>query len=238
MNALQKLLTTVRDRKWCVQPYCTTCGARDYRQAIHDNAAALVEALKTARISELRSSFPEIFIDDALRLLMMELASPIGPMHISSRALGLELEGTEAGEYLAGMRRHAAGVVRKREERETFQSPDVAAERRRLKKQARRGQHELRTQRKREREAVIAAAVRGFEGLSPTQAIGRLMRGEAGFPLYRLPEAQVEAMAGVLAGLSDGELARLREQVPVTRAAPLARLSRAIDRELRAGGRE
>jgi tetratricopeptide (TPR) repeat protein len=118
MDALHELLTTARDRLWCVQPHCTTCGARDYRQAIRDNAVALVEALKTTRIGELEHECPDIRIDDALRLLFMELANPFGPLLGVTMTADAELAGTEAGEYLTRMRRHEERLIEDRAEAE------------------------------------------------------------------------------------------------------------------------
>ena len=234
MDALQTLLTTARDKRWCVKRYCTTCGAREYRQAIHDNAAGLLEALKVARLDELRRQFREIHFDDALRLLLMELADPFGPLVGVTLTADAELGGTEAGEYLTRMRRHEERLVEERARRAEYASPAAAAERRRLKREATLARSAERASRKAVRDAEIGGAVAAFSKISPTDAMERISRGEVGFPLYRVPEAQIEAMTKVLADLSNGGLAQLRERVPLTRAAPLARLSRAIGTELRA----
>jgi hypothetical protein len=234
MDAIQTLLTTARDKRWCVKPYCATCGAREYRQAIHDNAVALVDALKSARLDELRRQFREIHVDDALRLMLMELADPFGPLLGVTRTADVELGGTEAGEYLTRMRRHEERLVEERARRAEYASPAAAAERRRLKKEARLARSAERTSQKAVRDAEIGGAVAAFAKTSPTDAVERISRDEAGFPLYRLPEAQVTTLVTALASLSDENLVRLRKVVPVTRAMPLALLSRGIDGEVRA----
>ena len=236
MAALHELLTTARDRHWCVRPYCTTCGARDYRRAIHANAVALVEALKTTRIGELEQEFGDIDIDYALRLLMMELANPFGPLLLKTMALEFELEGTEAGEYLAGMRRHEQGVARERAERAAFQTPAAAAERRRVKAERRLAAQADREEGKRKRDAEAEGASHTFADLPPQEALRRIIQGPVGFPLYRLPADSIEAMIDALGASTEEELRRLRERVPITRAAPLARLSRGIEAELRSRG--
>lgn len=234
MNALHELLNTARDRRWCVQPYCTTCGARDYRKAIRDNAVALVDALKTTRTREIEHEFRDMNINEALRLLMMELANPFGPLLGQTRALEFELEGTDAGEYLAGMRRHEQGVARERAERAAFQSPAAAAERRRVKAELRRSAQAERAEAKRKRDAEAEGASRAFANLPPQEALRRIMQGSVGFQLYRLPVDLIEAMIQAIGALTDEELGLLRAGVPVTRAAPLARLSRGIDAETQA----
>jgi len=233
MDALQTLLTTARDKRWCVKRYCTTCGAREYRQAIHDNAAGLLEALKVARLDELRRQFREIHFDDALRLLLMELADPFGPLVGVTLTADAELGGTEAGEYLTRMRRHEERLVEERARRAEYASPAAVAERRRLKKEATLARSAERADWKRWRDTEAAEAIQAFARLEPREALRRILDGSAEFPLYRLPEAQVAAVCELLPAMTIADLQRLRERVPVTRAAPLASLSRKVDAALR-----
>ena len=233
VNALQELLTTARERHWCVQPHCTTCGAREYRQAIRDNAAGLLEALKVARLDELRRQFREIHFDDALRLMLMELGDPLGPLPGVARTADAELGGTEAGEYLTRMRRHEERLVEERARRAEYASPGAVAERRRLKKEATLARSAERADWKRWRDTEAAEAIQAFARLEPREALRRILDGSAEFPLYRLPEAQVAAVCELLPAMTIADLQRLRERVPVTRAAPLASLSRKIDAALR-----
>lgn len=232
MNALQQLLMTARNRGWCVKPYCTTCGAQDYRRAIHADAEALVESLKTTRIRDLKHEFPTMHVDDALRLLMIELTNPVGPQFLKTRALQLELKGTDAGEYLECIRRHERELAEARARRQDYVSPEAVAERRRVKAERRRAVQVERAELKRTRETEDLAAIDGFSRLEAAAAIGRVMGGSVGFSLYRLRATQIEEMIQALGVLTHADLLSLRERVPKTRAAPLARLSSAIDREL------
>lgn len=34
MNPLLEVIRTAHERNWCTKPACTTCGAREYRQAL------------------------------------------------------------------------------------------------------------------------------------------------------------------------------------------------------------
>jgi hypothetical protein len=233
MNALQQLFMIARDRRWCVKPYCTTCGAREYREAIQANGPALVEALKTLRIGELRRAFPGLDVDDALRLMFMEFINPFGAMAGNMGAVEKGLEGTEAGDYLSSMRRHAREVADLRARRREFESPEAAAKRRRAKAERRQAARTARTEDKHRREADATAALEAFATLEPGIALQRILDGVAGFPLYQIRLTQIEQMIACLGELGDTELGRLRERVPVNRVQPLARLSRAIDAELK-----
>lgn len=233
MSALTDLLATARDRRWCVRPYCTTCGAREYRAAIHANALALAEALKTARIGDMRRQFAGLNLDDALHLMFMELTNPFGPMFGNMRAVEGDLEGTEAGEYLAGMRRHAARRAEIQAQYEAYHSPEAAAERSQAKAERQRAEQEARMERRRQREEAIDAALEVFANLDSPTALRRVCAGAAEFPLYRLSLTQIEQLVPALGVLADTEIRTLRERVPVTRVQPLERLSLAIDAELK-----
>lgn len=232
MDALRELFSEARDRHWCVQPYCTTCGARDYRTAIHANAVALVEALRSARIRDLRREFPTLDVQDALHLLMMELATPLEPLFGKTPALDSELAGTEAGEYLDNMRRHARAVAEERAQRAAYESPEAVAERRRGKQELRGAQRRAREEQKGEREKQAAAALEALGRLEPEVMFKRVIANETGVYLYRLSAAQIDALVGVLTQVSEAELEQLRLVVPMTRVRPLAQLSKALNLEI------
>ena len=233
VESLHQLLTRARDGKWCVKPYCTTCGARDYRRAIYDSGDALVESLRTARLSELRREFRELAFDDAIRLLFMELSSPFGLTDARASDLESELAGSEAGDYLTRMQRHVAQVRKQRAERATYDSPEAVAERRRVKQAAKVAKFEQRALRKAVVESTVAAALAAIEQSAAEALVARICEGSLGINLYRLPIAQIYKVVSVLATLPEADLHRLRERVPRTRVQPLAELSKAIDAELK-----
>lgn len=233
VNALHELLETAQKRRWCVRPFCTTCGAREYREAIRANAPALAEALKTARIAELRRQFTGIDVDDALRLMFMELTNPFGPMLGNMRAVEGDLEGTEAGEYVAGMRRHAARRAVMQAQYEAYHSPEAVAQRRLAKAERQRVEQLARMERRRQREEAIDTALEALARLEPSSVLQKICQGAVECPLYRLSLALIERLIPALGALADTELRTLRERVPVTRVQPLAQLSLAIDAELK-----
>jgi hypothetical protein len=71
MNAFTELLAQANDRGWCVQPYCTTCGSREYRTALKE--FNVTEALCQVDIENL-ASFRNW--DDALRIALGEISGP------------------------------------------------------------------------------------------------------------------------------------------------------------------
>jgi hypothetical protein len=59
-NPFLSIVREAADKKWCVQPYCTTCGARDYRAALSKLAGPLGGALCDA--------LSQISVDDLIRV--------------------------------------------------------------------------------------------------------------------------------------------------------------------------
>jgi hypothetical protein len=62
------------EKKWCVRPYCTTCGAHEYRRALSELAGPLCDALCSVSADDL------ILVsgwDEALEVAIRDL--PIGP---------------------------------------------------------------------------------------------------------------------------------------------------------------
>lgn len=74
MNSFIETLRNANQQRWCVKPFCTTCGAQDFRAALRKLAGAngkgLVEALSSLDLSELRTLSEW---DDAIRLALGEI---------------------------------------------------------------------------------------------------------------------------------------------------------------------
>lgn len=47
-NPLLDIIKKAHEQKWCITPYCTTCGARDYRNALKELAGPLGGGLANA----------------------------------------------------------------------------------------------------------------------------------------------------------------------------------------------
>ena len=59
MNPFFEILTEAVQNNWCIDPDCTTCGAQDFRRALHSPTAlrnqSLTDVLKSLEINELRN---------------------------------------------------------------------------------------------------------------------------------------------------------------------------------------
>jgi hypothetical protein len=57
MNQFLDILNIASTKNWCVEPFCTTCGAQEYRKALRGlaqpNVFGLVEALSTLELNDL-----------------------------------------------------------------------------------------------------------------------------------------------------------------------------------------
>lgn len=78
MNPFLDILTIAVQNHWCVKPFCTTCGANEFRNSLqvlaHSSHNSLVEALSMLDINELRI-FPDW--DDALRIALGEIKNAL-----------------------------------------------------------------------------------------------------------------------------------------------------------------
>ena len=74
MNAFLEILRKASQERWCVTPFCTTCGNRDYRAALRrmesDGSPRLAESLSNVNLVDL-CRIPEW--DDALRIALGEI---------------------------------------------------------------------------------------------------------------------------------------------------------------------
>ena len=75
MNAFLEILDRVSQERWCVTPFCTTCGSRDYRIALRqmgsNSRPRLAESLSKLNLVEL-CRLREW--DDALRIALGEIS--------------------------------------------------------------------------------------------------------------------------------------------------------------------
>ena len=61
-NPFLKTLSQAAEQSWCIQPYCTTCGARIFRAALRtiggELGGPLADALVNVNMDELISQYP------------------------------------------------------------------------------------------------------------------------------------------------------------------------------------
>ena len=81
-NAFLELLRQAVARRWCMKPYCTTCGARDFRSALRQIGGPLggplAQALEDVDLDKL-TSLPEW--EGALEIAVLDI--PLGDLAIS-----------------------------------------------------------------------------------------------------------------------------------------------------------
>jgi len=77
MNQFLEIVDMAFKNHWCVNPFCTTCGTMDFRNALRDlnnsDRSNLVETLSTVDIHEL-NRFPNW--DNAIRIALGEIKKP------------------------------------------------------------------------------------------------------------------------------------------------------------------
>jgi hypothetical protein len=237
MDAVRQLLTTAREKRWCVKYGCTTCGAFEFRDTVAANAGEILDALKTLRIGDLYAEFPGGDVHDGFELLMSEVTRPLGLWLRLGRLPRVELRGTEVGARLERRDRAFAATMKasaeRRAARQLREGPEAVAERRRVKREAADARHAMRLAMKAEREHAQQLAVEAIGALEPVEVIRALGERRSHLPLYRLSDDLIARVVQTLGTISDLELLQLREAVPTTRVRPLSRLSGAIDGERR-----
>jgi hypothetical protein len=76
MNSFTEILEYANQHDWCVKPYCTTCGAHEYRDSLHELSLetnnGLVVSLSMTDVSCLLKYSNW---DDAVRIALMEIKS-------------------------------------------------------------------------------------------------------------------------------------------------------------------
>lgn len=76
-NPFLETLRRAAEQNWCVKPYCTTCGARDFRSALHaiggELGGPLADALADVNVDELTSLAKW---DDAIEIAVRDLPFP------------------------------------------------------------------------------------------------------------------------------------------------------------------
>lgn len=167
---LSVFLSRALANKWCTKIYCTTCGARDFRQGLRDAltvasgkapppiqfatySKADAEILARALAVVTREDFAGPSAEDAMQMIIHEIDSSVGAAFMQGRIAEL-LGRSWAGGTLACMYAHAEWDRERRRVHADFNDPETVkkrqAEKRRLKAEA----HAARLEAKKERDRL------------------------------------------------------------------------------------
>lgn len=234
---LEAVLIRAQRERWCTKPYCTTCGALQFRWAYWTAAAreagidikfdsaprprdlfagvsaADREVLVRTLVSGLRALPPRWCGSQAFETLISDLDPPL-LRHGVAIALGAELSGTPAGEVWEEMRADAREARARRKQQEAYESPEAVAERRRLKSEAKAIAHARRQSESRRRNAERLELLAALARLSPTERLSRFATD---------PALNLDSVSHELIPMQEGELVGLEE---TTATALIARIGR------------
>jgi len=224
---LEAVLVGAQDARWCMRPYCTTCGCLEFRLAFWAAAAREAgmairfvsarhpqdflagfsgtdrEVIVRTLVAGLRQLPPQWSDSEAFRTIIIDLDPPM-ILHGVPMALDSELSGTPAGEGLARMRAHAEGVRAERERREAYESPRAVEERKRVKREQRASAHALRQSETRRRNAERLELLAALARLSAAERLSRF----ATDPALKLDCVSAELIPAQERDLIDLEMAK------------------------------
>lgn len=162
---LQEYVEDAVRRQICTRIYCTTCGAREFRNGFWSALAAETgrEGAAASDLSDIEAAARALRLvtppdemrwefDQAVRLLLHELWSscyPLGRIYLLA-----PLEGSWAGRLLEGMIEHHEAREAARRAHAEFNSPEQIARRREEKKRLKQERHQQRLAEKKERDRL------------------------------------------------------------------------------------
>lgn len=167
-NWLGAFLTQALARRWCSKIFCTTCGARDFRQGLRDALTAATskapppirfatyskadaEFLAGALAVLTREDFEGASAEHAMQMIIHEIDSSVGAAFMQGRISEL-LGCSWAGGTLTRMYAHAAWERERRGIHADFNDPEAVKKRRDEKKRLKAEAHAARLEAKKERD--------------------------------------------------------------------------------------
>ena len=206
---LEETLQEARDRNWCTECACTTCGAWEFRAAFICRAAehAGVVIPGSQHLSTFKSSFqslspkesekifyaltaalrevgPQWRHTEALRLILFELSPPLIKWGVGVTLDDL-LAGTPAGDEYLAMQAHSAQVAEVRSERAAYVA--AAPERRAEKERQAQLQHAARLEKTKVHNKSRETLLERFTTLSDSERLAFLAEQPDRFPLEMIP---------------------------------------------------
>ena len=206
---LEETLQEARDRNWCTECACTTCGAWEFRAAFICRAAehAGVVIPGSQHLSTFKSSFqslspkesekifyaltaalrevgPQWRHTDALRLILFELHPPLIKWGVGVTLDDL-LAGTPAGDEYLAMRADDTQKATARSKRAAYEA--AAPERRTAQKLGAQIEHAARLKESAERKRSRESLLDRFAALTGVKRLVFLAEQPDGFPLGMIP---------------------------------------------------
>ncbi len=210
---LEQLFLKAKELRWCVDPYCTTCGCMEFRTTY------LTEARRRAGFPPAvdgvsRSPSPRELIDElsregraatfeelaravcdlpreathgnAFRPVMIDLDAPLLRWGVVV-TLSSRLEGTPAGDALAEMLRHSENRSKTRALRAEFDGPEATAKRRAERARQNAERNEARRREQQSRNQSRLELLQKLTAMSSTERLEWLAAQPPGFPLESIP---------------------------------------------------
>ena len=233
---VESIITEAIEKRMCTRVHCTTCGAGQFRSRVFAKAMDLAglevqvadriaprQLLAHLSMEELAAIFEQVVSGlrdvnavsgqelPALRTILEDLDPPLMKWGVVAN-LSDCLEGSFVGEQYDSIRAHSAMMAEFRAEREEYESPEAAKERRegRRAKSAQTHQRRLeeKTSRDRERDLILAelAALPGVDRLA------RVLGKCSDLPLDAIPDHLIPLDAE-LSGLDDDTRERLITEI-------------------------
>ncbi len=208
---LEETLEEASSRGWCVRPFCTTCGAHEFRAAYIFRAAERVgldiprdsryspnrlkdsvsgegwQAIFEELVAAARQISPQWRGTDGLRVILMDLHPPLLRWGVAAILPDL-LEGSPAGSELLAMKAHESERIVERAARDAEESPEAFAERRAEEKRLAAERHARRLDESRERNRTRVEWLSAFEALSAEERLKKLAEQPPGFALEMIPQ--------------------------------------------------
>ena len=252
---LEAVLVGAQGARWCMQPYCTTCGCVEFRRAYWAAAArqaGIASRFESARlpreffvgvstaerdvlvrtlVAGLRE-LPLIWSNsDAFRTIIMDLDPPL-LLHGVPMALDTELHATPAGEALSRMRAHSEEARARRDRQQAYDSTQAVEERKRVEREKRAIAHTSRQSETRRRNAARLELLAALARLSPVERLSRFATDPA-LKLDCVSAELIPAQERDLVDLEKGKAIALLARIG-RRKGPWGRLRRMLEHLVRA----
>jgi hypothetical protein len=230
---LNEIFQTAQENNWCMTPFCTTCGAQNFRLAIFQSASlskgsefrqilwedvwnGLISLSESQRESVAREiseqlknlSSLEKIPANGLRVVLMDLDRIFNPLGFGG-SLEDYLGATPAGNYLVQMRLHAAQTSAERAERRRTETENrERRERRRLEHTTQASSPRAQWERIEDGDSPIHVFLREFRELNSIDRLRKLAAEDFKFTFDIIPKnlIPVDADISVLSAEERGRL--------------------------------
>jgi len=234
VTLIEELLKQRREKRWCAKPYCTTCGALEFRGHLtrlvcqklglqipqetqhkgfpllddlsrEDRQLCVEEIIKSLRLLEK----PTVNEDEGIRLILILCDDFYGGLPI----LNNKLSGTWVGDELNAMRQHSYQVDQRRASYDEYNSADRIRERREEKQAHKQKKIFQRKQVKAQRDQARKLFLDKFSKLSELDRLSEIASEELDIALDVIPPELIPQDPKIIQKLSAEQKTRLREKI-------------------------